>query len=137
MGEKPDNVASSKRPSQAIAWEEKVLRRMKIPHRQDFLNHRYAYALPSMSGESHPLWNVGHSQESRHKMSISHTGKKLSKKTREKMSISRTGSANHCFGKFGEKHPAFGNKHSEEFKQNMSERLKKNNVKLYLRNYGN
>lgn len=108
-------------------WEKRVLMRMKIPHREDFLNHRYSYSIPSMSGSSHPLYKIGHKKESRRKMSVSHMGKKLSDTTREKMSLSRTGEKNPCFGKFGNEHPAFGTKKSHEFKQNMSERLKINN----------
>jgi hypothetical protein len=108
-------------------WEKKVLKRMRIPHRNDFLNHRYSYSIPSMLGSSHPLYEVGHKEKSKLKMSISHMGKKLSQQTKEKMSNSRLGEKNPCFGKFGEEHPAYGSKKSVDFKNKMSELLKTNN----------
>lgn len=111
----------------AIKWEETVLRRMRIPHREDFLNHRYSYAIPSMSGSAHPLYEVGHTKDSRIKMSNSHTGKTLSEETRKKMSDSRVGEGNPCYGKFGKDHPAFGTKRSQEFKESLSIRLKTSN----------
>lgn len=111
----------------AIHWEERVLRRMKIPHRNDFLNHRYSYAIPSMSDSSHPLYNLGHTLISREKMSKSHVGKYISDVTRKKMSESRKGTGNPCYGKFGEDHPAFGTKRSQEFKNSLSNRLKQQN----------
>jgi hypothetical protein len=108
-------------------WEKRVLMKMRIPHRKDFLNHRYSYSLPSMSGSSHPLYEIGHKDSAKLKMSLSHMGKKLSQETKTKMSISRTGEKNHCFGKFAEDHPAYGTKKSVQFKTEMSRRLKKNN----------
>lgn len=111
----------------AMIWEEKVIRRMNLPKRKDFLNHRYAYSIKSMSGESHPLFNVGHSAESRKKMSDSHKGKIISEQTKMKMSKAKRGSGNHCYGKFGENHQAFGHKKSKEFKSNMSKRMSLDN----------
>lgn len=46
-----------------------------------------------MKGEHHPLFGVGHSKESREKMSNTHKGKRLTKATKEKMKVARRGNA--------------------------------------------
>lgn len=44
-------------------------------------------------------------------------GKKLSEAQKEKLSNTSSGSNNRCFGKYGEEHPAYGNKHNEATKE--------------------
>jgi group I intron endonuclease len=51
-------------------------------------------------------------------------GKTASDETRRKMSFSHSGEKNVHFGKLGTEHPAFGAKHSEESKKSRSEKLK-------------
>lgn len=46
-----------------------------------------------------------------------------SRMTRQKLSESKSGKKNHCFGKHGESHPAFGHKKSAEFKDQCSKRF--------------
>jgi|GEM_PF-3481463 len=106
-------------------WECKVLRRMNAVIRNDFLNSHDSYGPPVMKGETHPLYNTGHSEETKQKMRKPH--KKLSEKTRMKMSESRKGDKNPCYGKMGEAHPAFGHKKSDEFKESARKRLLENN----------
>ena len=44
-------------------------------------------------------------------------GKVLSERHKEKLSDAITGERNHCYGKFGADHPAYGNTHSEATKE--------------------
>jgi len=50
-------------------------------------------------------------------------GIKVSEETRKKHSENSKGPNNNCFGLLGKDHPTYGNKHSDEFKQRMSERM--------------
>lgn len=106
-------------------WEAKVLRRMKVVLREDFLNKHDNYGPPVMRGEHHPLYGVGHTQVTKQKMRKKH--KKLSEQTKKRMSQARSGKLNPAYGKFGESHPSYGHKKSEEFKSMMAERLTLNN----------
>jgi len=126
----PDIIQVRKTFNESIdarEWEIKVLQRMNIPKRKDFLNigifnKIYDGVHPTMGrplSEEHRKKisnaNMGkkHSYESRKKMSIANLGKKLSKKTRQKMSNSKTGSKNHFYGKT----------HTEEIKKILSEKI--------------
>jgi hypothetical protein len=63
-------------PDQAIAWETKVLKRMNVLHRNDFLNQNIAgTAVMTEQGKS--------------KVSATHKGKTISAETKAKMSIAR------------------------------------------------
>lgn len=50
-------------------------------------------------------------------------GKSASEETRKKMSLSHSGENNHCFGLVGELHPHFGHRHTEEHKENIRLRM--------------
>ena len=54
------------------------------------------------------------------KITKSIKGKKRSDETKKKMSKSKKGEKNPFYGKFGENHPLYGRKHSEESKRKMS-----------------
>lgn len=105
----------------ARVWERKVLRRMKVVSRDEFLNKNDGYGPPVMIGENHPLFGVGHTEDTKIKMRKPHGN--LCEETCKRMSIARTGDKNPCFGKFGKNHPAYGNRHTEDFKKNLSERM--------------
>lgn len=104
----------------AIAWEEKVLRRLHVKRSVVWLNVAISGGLPQLIGEQHPLYGVGHNDSSRKKMSLSHKGKKLTAATREKMSISRRGDKNPMYGIGG----MLGKKHTDATKLKMSESSK-------------
>jgi len=89
------------------------------------------------TGENHPLFGIGHREESRAKMSKSHKGKVISEETRARMSEARKGENNPNFGKqhsaetkakigaksVGRKHMV-GNCPSEETRAKISDSLK-------------
>jgi len=80
----------------AIAWEHKVLRRMKVIKEDHWLN-RAAFPVFDNRGKNHPMF-----------------GKTLSKETKQKMSEANK----------GENHPFYGKTHSEEAKRKISEARK-------------
>lgn len=61
--------------AEALLWEEKVLRRMKVRSRDDFLNKTDSHAPPIMRGNEHPLYGIGHTDETKRKMSLNSIGK--------------------------------------------------------------
>lgn len=63
-----------------------------------------------------------HSKESKRKMSLAQTGKKLSKETKRRMSIANKGEKNNMYGirKYGRDNHFYGKHHTEEAKRNMS-----------------
>ena len=101
-----------KTPQEAIKWESKVLKRMKVIYRKDFLN-----LTDNKSIDPDFLSKVRkgrkHSKETIQKMIINNTGKnhpmygrKHSKETIQKMIINNT----------GKNHPMYGKKLSKETK---------------------
>lgn len=109
----------------ARTWESKVLRRIKAVDRNDFLNKHDSYGPPRMIGKNHPLYKIGHTEQTKQKMRKKH--RKDSLETRVKKSVARIGKNNPMYGKFGNEHPAFGNKHSSEFKEKQAKRFRTNN----------
>lgn len=83
----------------AVAWEQKVLRRMRVLQREDWLNqsigttHRAAEPRSPEHAQriSSSLKNRVVSKETREKISESRRGKKLSEETRQKMREQRKG----------------------------------------------
>lgn len=121
----------------------KIYEKLKIQHSIKISNR--------MKGENHPLFEFGHSEETKQKISISLTGlthseetkqkirenharlsgenhpmygKHHTEETKQKMSESRKGEKNPMYNskRFGEKNPMFGKNHSEETKQKISEK---------------
>jgi hypothetical protein len=73
-----------------------------------------------LSGENHPNFAKDFSTSTRKKMSDSHIGNTPSEKTKQKLSNCKVGSNNPMYGKFGEEHPLYGYKHTQQTKKNMS-----------------
>ena len=104
-----------KTQKQAREWEHKVLRRMKVIYRDDFLNQSDSRTIDPRiirlfklgkprseeTKQKLRLANLGkkHTLKTRKKMKSSHTGMKHSKQTKQKMSLSQIGEKNHMYGK--------------------------------------
>ena len=84
---------------EAPIWESKVLTRMKVIESDRWLNRNNRNAPPISLGHSHPMFGKTHSEKTRKKMSISHTGKKLSEYTKQKLSKQRQAEDNPFYGK--------------------------------------
>lgn len=67
-------------------------------------------------------------KEIREKISKSSMGKILSNETKSKLSIAFSGKNNPMYGKRGSLHPGYGLKRSQEFKDNLSKKLKGHKV---------
>lgn len=59
----------------AILWEEKVLKRMRVRESDRWLNRNDQCAPPIMKGSEHPLYGIGHSEKAKKKMSVNGKGK--------------------------------------------------------------
>ena len=59
----------------AILWEEKVLQKMNVRNNDKWLNKNDCSAPPIMKGEEHPLYNIGHTEETKQKISEKNKGK--------------------------------------------------------------
>ena len=74
----------------AVLWEEKVLRKMNVRDDEKWINKNDCSAPPVMKGKDHPLYNVGHSENAKRKISEKNKGKlkgrKKSKEHRSKIS---------------------------------------------------
>jgi hypothetical protein len=108
---------------EAIAWEETVLRRLKVLKSSDiWLNKCISKAIRY---DIHPRKGVVVSEETRQKISKSNTGKsKFTEEDKRNMSINRSGS----------KHWNYGNKWSEETKIKMklsNQKTRKENPDLF------
>jgi len=87
-----------KTAEQAKVWEHKVLKRLKVVYKDNFLNQ-----------SDNKQMNNG-SKETRKKISLANTGKKRSEETIRKMRIISSGKNN----------PMYGRKHSKKTKQKLS-----------------
>jgi hypothetical protein len=68
----------------AILWEERVLQKLNVRNNENWLNRNDCCAPPIMKGEEHPLYNIGHTDETKQKISEKNKGKlKGRKKTEE------------------------------------------------------
>lgn len=59
----------------AILWEQKVLQRLNVRHDDKWLNINDCSAPPLMIGEEHPLYGIGHSVDTKKKISEKNKGK--------------------------------------------------------------
>ena len=107
-----------KTAQQAIIWEHKVLRRMKVIYRNDFLNltdnksidptHLSRIMIGKRKGKDNYMFGKKHSKEAIKKMKLSIKGKrkgknnpmfgkKHSKETKNKIRLALIGNTNRCF----------------------------------------
>jgi hypothetical protein len=107
-----------KTQQEAINWENKVLKRMKVIYRNDFLNltnnksidptHLSRIMMGKRKGKDNYMFGKKHSKETIKKMKLSIKGKrkgennpmfgkKHSKKTKDKIRLALTGNTNRCF----------------------------------------
>ena len=136
-----------KTPQQAINWENKVLKRMKVIYRNDFLNLTNNksidpnYLSKIMRGKKNNFYGKKHTKESikkmrlaslgknnsmygkprteevKQKLRLANLGKKYSKERLSKMRLASTGKNNAMYGKKGKLAPNYGKQRSEETKQ--------------------
>ena len=86
----------------ARLWEHKVLRRLNAKDDNRFLN--------KTNGDGR-FFNLGHTEETKRKLSEKHKGKILSEQTRHRLSVANKGRL------LGEKNGMFGKTHTEEAKK--------------------
>ena len=121
-----------KTPQEAIKWESKVLKRMKVIYRDDFLNltdnksidpdflskvrkgrkhskETIQKMIINNTGKNHPMYGKKLSKKTKLKLRLINLGKKHSKKSIKKMSLVKMGKNNNMYGK----------KHSEKTKEKM------------------
>jgi hypothetical protein len=126
-----------KTQQQARNWENKVLRRMKVIHRDDFLNETDNISTnPKVLSKSlkklykhtkHHRIGKKQTEETKRKMSISKMGiknprygKKHSKAFLRFLSKISSGKNNPMYGRKGKNSPVYGRKHSKKTIQKMS-----------------
>jgi len=134
---------------QAINWENKVLKRMKVIYRNDFLNltdnksidpfhlskimmgkknnfYGKKHTKESIekirfhsTGKNNPMYGKPRTEEVKQKLRLANLGKKHSKETIEKIRLNSLGKNNPMYGKKGKKAPMYGKKHSKKTVQKM------------------
>jgi hypothetical protein len=126
-----------KTQKQARDWEHKVLRRMKVIYRNDFLNETDNISTnPKLLSKSlkkfykhtkHHRIGAKHTEEAKRKIGIAKTGKnnpRYGKKHTEAfkafLSSINSGKNNAMYGKSGKHSPVYGKKHSKKTIQKMS-----------------
>jgi hypothetical protein len=67
------NIFTSK--DSAILWEERVLQKMNVRNNDAWLNKNDCSAPPIMKGSEHPLYNVGHTDQTKQKISMKNKGR--------------------------------------------------------------
>jgi len=136
-----------KTTQEAINWENKVLIRMKVIYRDDFLNLTNNKSIDpnylskirmgknntfygkkhtketiekmklANMGKNNPMYGKPRTEEVKQKLRLANLGKKHTKETIEKMKLASSGKNNPMYGKKGKLAPNYGNKCSEETKQ--------------------
>jgi group I intron endonuclease len=136
------SVISDRRPLSREA-RKKLSKTMKMRYKHgEFVPWNKGRLCPEFSGASHPMFGKTHSESTKVKLQISHTGKKQSVETCRKRSVAMTGSGNPNYGKkfsdeykkklssahigiqSGENHPMFGMHHSDETKRIIARSLR-------------
>lgn len=124
---------------QAQNWESKVLRRMKVDIREDFINRNPGLGFGYASGEKH--WAYGKKYSKEHKQKISdgqknnpawkntpkeHPSRLILSERAKKTFTGRKQSQEHINKRklVGEKNGMYGKSHTNEFKQKLSELMK-------------
>ena len=136
-----------KTQQEAINWENKVLKRMKVIYRNDFLNLTNNKSIdPNYlskimmgkrnnfygkkhtketieklrlynTGKNNPMYGKQRTEEVKQKLRLANLGKKHTKESIKKMRIASTGKNNAMYGKKGKLAPNYGNKYSKETKE--------------------
>jgi hypothetical protein len=136
-----------KTSQEAINWENKVLKRMKVIYRNDFLNLTNNKSIdPNYlskimmgknnnfygkkhtketieklrlhnTGKNNPMYGKERTKEVKQKLRLANLGKKHTKESIKKMRIASTGKNNAMYGKKGKLAPNYGNKYSKETKE--------------------
>jgi hypothetical protein len=97
-----------KNPNQAINWEYKVLKRMKVIYRNDFLNQTdnkcfdpilISKTMKTKIGIKNNFYGKTHSKEARKKISLGNLGKKHTKESLKKLRLVNLGKNNPMYGK--------------------------------------
>lgn len=96
----------------------KMMCMIKMKHR-DYKITSIVYEI-AKTNQAIEMSNRNISTETRQKMSISAKSRGFSDEWRQKRSDNTSGENNPCYGLFGENHPAFGYKHTEEAKLKIS-----------------
>ena len=113
-----------KSSKQAIEWETKFLKRVRVIEKDNWLNQSYTDG----------RWcNSGHSVETRRKLSEAAKGKKISEETRRKLSEASKDKKHSEETRRKMSEAAKGRKHNEETRRKISEALKRK--KREMRNF--
>ena len=97
-----------KTQQQALNWEHKVLKKMKVIHRNDFLNQTdnkcfdpilISKNMKTKKGIKNNFYGKTHSKETRKKISLANLGKKHTKESIEKLRLANLGKNNAMYGK--------------------------------------
>lgn len=115
-----------KTQQQALNWEHKVLKKMKVIHRNDFLNQTdnkcfdpilISKNMKTKKGIKNNFYGKTHSKETRKKISLANLGKKHTKESIEKMRLASLGKNNAMYGKRGKLSPRYGKKHIKKIRE--------------------
>lgn len=101
-------------PNDAINWEFRVLRRLKVLQTEKWLNCRIAPGIHAQSGNKNPMFGKTHSDETKRKISSARTGTIWNATQKEQCSIRNS----------GDKNPFYGKAHTEETRKTISKSLK-------------
>jgi NUMOD3 motif/Putative endonuclease segE, GIY-YIG domain len=97
-----------KTQQQALNWEHKVLKKMKVIHRNDFLNQTdnkcfdpilISKTMKTKTGIKNSFYGKTHSAEARKKISLGNLGRKHTKESIEKLRLANLGKNNPMYGK--------------------------------------
>lgn len=83
--------------NKARLYEYKVLTRLNVINRDDFLNNSFGKGIPPMPGVKNPFFGKIHTQETKNKISKRNKGRKLT--DQQIASRRRSGNKHHMFGK--------------------------------------
>jgi hypothetical protein len=139
-----------KTPQKALNWEYKVLKRLKVIHRDDFLNLTDnksvdpKYLSKINKGKNNPWYNKKHTKESIEKIRFASLNRKHTKESKEKIRLFNLGKKHTKESKEKIRLAGIGNtnrvgkKHTKETKEKISlskigTTYKKNNIDLNLK----